>query len=602
MLIALHLLIAVHVTHFFVAGRSLSPVEPSESMYTLELGWVNAGFVFFVAALVFTLIFGRFVCGWGCHLIALQDLCAWLMKKAGIRPRPFRSRLLLWIPSLLAFYMFVWPSLRRLLDPSAETFPGFSNHLMTSDFWTTFTGPLFATLTFLTCGFVAVYFLGAKGFCSYGCPYGALFAVADRFSTGRIVVDDRCEQCGHCTATCTSNVRVHEEVKLYGMVVDPGCMKCTDCVSVCPTNALSFKFAKPSVLRGRPAIPPRERVYSLALGEELLVLTVGIASTLAFRALYDGPPLLMAVGLGGITAFVALKLLHLLRRPTVRVQNLNLKLGGTMRASGWLFAGLAVGWLTFATHSSFVQWHRLWGRHHLERTEASHLDVLSGRFARNEYSDRHHEAAAKSLRHFSLAERWGLRDVAEVKLGLAWGHLLDGDDVTGEGEIREAIDLAPHDPQLHQNLVDLLLARGRFPEAIDATRRKIDSVQPEAGNHFLLASLFAQAGDPEAAVTEYRTCAELVPDSAEVRYNLGGLLRRLERPDQAIEQLRLASELAPDDADTHVELGLAYVAAGENERAIAALLRAVELDPESPESRFHLPALIEQLKGSDSSD
>jgi polyferredoxin/Tfp pilus assembly protein PilF len=601
-LIALHLLIAVHATHFYVAGRSLSPVEPSESMYTLELGQVNAGFVFFAAALVATLVFGRFICGWGCHLVALQDLCAWLMKKAGIRPRPFRSRLLLWIPTLLAFYMFVWPSLHRLLDPSAEPFPGFSNHLMTSDFWATFTGPLFATMTFLTCGFAAVYLLGAKGFCSYGCPYGALFAFADRFSAGRIVVNDACEQCGHCSATCTSNVRVHEEVRLYGMVVDPGCMKCTDCVSVCPTNALSFKFAKPSILRGRPENPPRERVYSLPFGEELAVLTVGIAATLAFRALYDGPPLLMAVGLGAITAFIALKLWHLLRRPTVRVQNLNLKLGGAMRPSGWLFAGLAVGWLAFATHSGFVQWHRLWGRHHLERTEASRLDVLSGRFARNDYSDRHHEAVAKSVRHFKLAEGWGLRDVAEVKLGLAWGHLLDGDDATGESEIREAIDLAPYNPQLHQNLIDFLLARGRFPEAIDATRHKIELVQPEPGDHFLLAGLLAQTSQPEAAVAAYRACAELVPESAEVRYNLGGLLRRLERPDEAIEQLRLAGELAPTDPDTHVELGLAYMASGDNERAIAALRRAIELDPDSPESRFHLPALIEQLKRPDSGD
>jgi polyferredoxin/Tfp pilus assembly protein PilF len=601
-LIALHLLIAVHATHFYVAGRSLSPVEPSESMYTLELGQVNAGFVFFAAALVATLVFGRFICGWGCHLVALQDLCAWLMKKAGIRPRPFRSRLLLWIPTLLAFYMFVWPSLHRLLDPSAEPFPGFSNHLMTSNFWATFTGPLFATMTFLTCGFAAVYLLGAKGFCSYGCPYGALFAFADRFSAGRIVVNDACEQCGHCSATCTSNVRVHEEVRLYGMVVDPGCMKCTDCVSVCPTNALSFKFAKPSILRGRPENPPRERVYSLPFGEELAVLTVGIAATLAFRALYDGPPLLMAVGLGAITAFIALKLWHLLRRPTVRVQNLNLKLGGAMRPSGWLFAGLAVGWLAFATHSGFVQWHRLWGRHHLERTEASRLDVLSGRFARNDYSDRHHEAVAKSVRHFKLAEGWGLRDVAEVKLGLAWGHLLDGDDATGESEIREAIDLAPYNPQLHQNLIDFLLARGRFPEAIDATRHKIELVQPEPGDHFLLAGLLVQTSQPEAAVAAYRACAELVPESAEVRYNLGGLLRRLERPDEAIEQLRLAGELAPTDPDTHVELGLAYMASGDNERAIAALRRAIELDPDSPESRFHLPALIEQLKRPDSGD
>ncbi len=113
-LIALHVAIAVHITLFVVTGRTLSPVEPSESMYTLELGYVNAGFIFFGVALLSTLVFGRFVCGWGCHIVALQDLCAWIMKKLGVRPRPFRSRLLIWVPLLVALYMFAWPSFKRI--------------------------------------------------------------------------------------------------------------------------------------------------------------------------------------------------------------------------------------------------------------------------------------------------------------------------------------------------------------------------------------------------------------------------------------------------------------------------------------------------------
>jgi hypothetical protein len=32
------------------------------------------------------------------------------MKKAGVRPKPFRSRLLAYTPIVVAFYMFVWPT------------------------------------------------------------------------------------------------------------------------------------------------------------------------------------------------------------------------------------------------------------------------------------------------------------------------------------------------------------------------------------------------------------------------------------------------------------------------------------------------------------
>src|ERR1043166_7342818 len=84
-LLALTLFMAVHYVQWRLMGQTLSPIEPSETMYTLGSGAVNAGFIFFTLAILATLIFGRFVCGWGCHIIALQDLCAWLLNKIGLK-------------------------------------------------------------------------------------------------------------------------------------------------------------------------------------------------------------------------------------------------------------------------------------------------------------------------------------------------------------------------------------------------------------------------------------------------------------------------------------------------------------------------------------
>ena len=569
-LIALHLVIAAHATHFLIAGRTLSPVEPSEAMYTLELGEVNAGFIFLLAALLATLVFGRFVCGWGCHIVAVQDLCGFIMKKLGIRPRPFRSRLLLWVPLGLAFYMFVLPTLLRWAGIGPiRSFPGFSNHLMTTGFWDTFPGPVFAVLTILTCGFAAVYLLGAKGFCSYGCPYGGLFVLMDRLSPGSIVVDDSCEQCGHCTATCTSNVVVHEEVRLYGQVVDPGCMKCMDCVSVCPKGALRYSFSKPSVLKGHPAGKPGPPRYRLGFSTELVLLGICIAATLAFRGLYDGPPLLMSVALGGITAFLSLELWYLIRKPTVRIQNLKLKVAGKLSGTGWIFATVTVLWLAFGGHSAFAQWHRAWGRYHLNRTEAARTEVLSGESLRLQYSEKHRHAATKAYEHFSTADRWGLVPVSEIKLGLAWCHLLRDDLASAQSEIRAAIDAAPGG-----NVVGLLTAE----------------------EHHLFAGRLVESGEPELAVEHFAAAVELQPEAFESRYNFGGLLRRLGRHQEAVEQLLAAQSLSPADADTHIELGLAYTALDRKDEAIEALRLAIELDPSSPESRFHLPGLIQQLE------
>src|SRR5688500_5511572 len=69
-LITLTLLMVAHFIQWRIMGTTVSPIEPSESMYTLQNGAINAGFIFFTLAILTTLIFGRFVCGWGCHIVA----------------------------------------------------------------------------------------------------------------------------------------------------------------------------------------------------------------------------------------------------------------------------------------------------------------------------------------------------------------------------------------------------------------------------------------------------------------------------------------------------------------------------------------------------
>jgi len=614
-LIAVHVLIAAHATHYLLHGRTLSPVEPSESMYTLEQGQLNAGFVFFAVALLVTAVFGRFFCGWGCHLVALQDLCGWLMRRLGVRPRPFRSRLLLLMPLLLAVYMFVWPTAKRVAAPwivgldlgsldgardwvfrgLPADFPGLSNHLVTGAFWSTFPGPVFAGLTFLTCGFVAVYVLGAKGFCTYACPYGGFFGVVDRFAPGRIRVTSACEQCGHCTATCTSNVLVHEEVRRFGMVVDPGCMKCMDCVSVCPNDALYFGFGRPASAKGAPADARAARRYPLGLVAEGVLALVFVAALLAFRGLYDGPPLLLSACLAALTAYVALMLVRLVRQPTVRLQNLTLRAGGALSRSGLVALIVAVSWLAFAAHSAFVQGERFLGAYYLEQTEATRADVLSGAFRSRTYSAAHTRAAAASFAHFAMADRWGLLPVAEVKLGLAWGHLLRGEVEQGEAAIEAAIEIAPASSRLLSDLAEVRLSRGDLRGAIEALEARVARGAP-AEEHFRLATMLVETGEPERAVESYRACLALAPDSAAANHNLGGLLRRLGRPAEAVAPLETATRLMPDDPSSQIELGLTYAALGRREEAARCVRRAIELAPDSPESRLYLPGLLHELE------
>lgn len=254
-LIGVHLLAALHIAHWLRSGETMTPLEPSEGMQFALHGVVNAGLVFFGLMVLSTLVLGRWFCGWACHLVALQDLSRWLLLKARIRPKPLRSSTLALIPLIAFLYMFFYPAVERAMADRPT--PTITTHFETDEFWATFPSWTPALLTFVTCGFFAVYFLGAKGFCTNGCPYGAIFGVADQFAPVRIRVTNDCEHCGHCTGVCTSNVRVHEEVARFGMVVDPGCMKCLDCIQVCPNDALYVGIGAPALAARAVAAPAR---------------------------------------------------------------------------------------------------------------------------------------------------------------------------------------------------------------------------------------------------------------------------------------------------------------------------------------------------------
>src|SRR5688572_499787 len=142
-LAAVQLLILAHIALWLLSkkygwfgGATITPVEPSESMEFSKHGVINAGLIFFSIALLSTLILGRWFCGWGCHIVMLQDLCGWIMKKCGVRPKAFRSRFLMYVPLLLALYMFIMPAVHRWglipLDASLASSLGPDNWLVNS--------------------------------------------------------------------------------------------------------------------------------------------------------------------------------------------------------------------------------------------------------------------------------------------------------------------------------------------------------------------------------------------------------------------------------------------------------------------------------------
>ncbi len=543
-LLGVHLLIAVHVAHWWSTGRTLSPLEPSEAMEFSKHSVINAGAIFFALTIASTLVLGRWFCGWACHVVALQDACRWLLVKLGMRPRAIDLGPLSAVPWVAFVYMFVSPIVWRIV--TAEPLAPVETALSTEAFWRTFPAAWVALLTFLVCGFLIIVFLGSKGFCTYGCPYGGIFGVVDQFAPLRIRVTDACNGCGHCTAVCTSNVNVRREVHEYGMVVDPGCMKCLDCVSSCPTDALYFGAGRPAVFaRARASEKPRAdrglgrfalraafvaalfvtflgyngdagaysnltalleprllvllavliggsvlvllalrprvpRPHPLTLAEEALVSGAFVLAVLALRGLGNAVPFLLALGCAAILSYVVLLASRLATRPQVQLQRWPLKIGGRLTRAGVAF--------TLAFLALAAGW---------TRAGAAQIELMRGVTARQDHADPAHAAARAEYNRGVEAAQAGRLDEAIAAFQNALAQ---------DATFREA----------RENLAGMLCAVGRFPEGIAHYEQSLVEAPDDADTRALLARALAATGQLDGAAAHLEHAVTVAPGRAEL--------------------------------------------------------------------------------------
>jgi tetratricopeptide (TPR) repeat protein/NAD-dependent dihydropyrimidine dehydrogenase PreA subunit len=578
-LITLNLFMIAHIIQWRMMGKTISPIEPSETMYTLQQGLVNAGFIFFSLAIVATLLFGRFVCGWGCHILALQDFCGWLLKKMGLHPKPFRSRLLVYVPLGAALYMFVWPTAYRLFsNPTHEAlFPKFTNHLVTTNFWATFPSVAVAIPFLFICGFVTVYFLGQKGFCTYACPYGGFFGLADKFSPGKIRVTPACNQCGHCTATCTSNVMVHAEVKQYGMVVDPGCMKCMDCVSVCPNDALYFGFGKPTLLAPKSNVIKRH--YSLTWPEEIVGALVFLGSFLAVRGVYALVPFLMALGCAAVTTFLALKTWRLLRARELSFYRFNLKASGKIHKAGWAFAVFACAWIGLNVHCAWVRYHEFLGNVAFNKVHLPDELALAQINPARWLSPADRDNILRGRQHYLAASKTGLFVNNEALPKLAWFEYLLGD---AEQSVQTLAKAGAYQKDESKALSlyyrgAILNRLGRYDEA----RRSLDEALAERDDLILARqekgeSLW-QLGRRDEAVAAWTDAVQRNAQLVLTNNELAGAARASGKPEQADLYEKQADQFTPNNPLYHWVLGRRLQDLGMTDLAEKHLQRAEQL-------------------------
>ncbi len=578
-LIALTLLMAVHFIQWKMTGRTVTPIEPSEAMRTIETGAINAGFIFFMAAILVTLIFGRFVCGWACHVVALQDLCGWLMKKIGIKPKAFRSRLLVYVPLLVAFYMFVWPTLFRIFLAPQPTplIPEFTNHLLTEDFWITFPTLAVAIPFFFICGFMTVYFLGSKGFCTYACPYGAVFGIAEKTAPGRIRVTDDCEQCGFCTAVCTSNVLVHAEVREYGMVVDPGCMKCMDCVSVCPNEALYYGFGKPAVTEPKKIA----KNYSLSWSEEIYGAVVFALSYFAVWDVYQLVPMFMALGIAGVSTFLALRVLRLFTTRSLSFHKYNLRSNNKITSAGWVFVVLSALWLGLNAHSGWIRYNEAIGTAAYESVRIPDELALAEADASQWLSPADKANIDRGIEYLSRAQRTGLFTNTHSLPKLGWLEYLSGDTKKAVETLRDAAENESGTAKaLSLYYRGAMLSRtGNYAEAVTALDKAIAERPDLATAYEEKGEALWQSGNRDAAIAAWKDAVRVNPNLPLANYMLASASEEAGHESDAAGFKLQADRATPNDPYFHWMVGLRLKNAGMADAAAGHFQKAIALNP-----------------------
>lgn len=276
LLLLVYIMFFLHAAlwHYF-GYQGVGHLGFGEFFATMRSGIVTAGTIFTLAVFLHALFFGGLFCGWFCHWGITQDVAAWIMEKAGMKPKMqhLNSRLIPWIwfliiiAQVVIFWFFNGLPGSISFNPSATpVWSGVPRSI------------LLICITTMVSGFILIFLFGERAFCRSICTFRLWFSWFERFAPHKIRQTKDCISCQlECSTVCPMGLDVAAEIRDLGHIKNTECVKCHKCIGACPNAALGASFSKNDYHKeGQPAARKAVLSDSISLVQGAMAIIVVI--------------------------------------------------------------------------------------------------------------------------------------------------------------------------------------------------------------------------------------------------------------------------------------------------------------------------------------
>lgn len=221
-----------------------------------ELKGHSIPYYIFGIIFLYSILFGRFICGWLCPFGLVQDLLHKIktpkIKKSGVTRVLSYFKYVVLVLFVFVFTIFgVVPAFCKYICPAGILEGALAllpiDALSDTPKLFSMLGPSFTwKFSLFVCIAVACIFM-YRVFCRFICPLGAIYSLFNKVSFFGIKLNKHaCTNCGRCISKCKVDIK---------HVGDHECISCGECIDVCPTKAISWKGPKIFVAPNEISIP-----------------------------------------------------------------------------------------------------------------------------------------------------------------------------------------------------------------------------------------------------------------------------------------------------------------------------------------------------------